>query len=364
MITEAWMEDIGTEVKNKNKSIETQTALITSDTEANRNLILNILKGIDFSESRLPEEFLNKKKDPRQSYGNFQMKVMQLIRLMENDTSVFEMDITDIDRYLFLMAKILSAAVKSGFQGTAAAARKCLTDGFIKVRSNCTVLQDEASRRQYLEKAVEYLNNCYLYISVRNMMDITNHNLQKRKKSMDEEVRHLEDAKDHVIDMMLANPELVGQLQNAFRTTYIMGGQLWSPYIRNLYEMLVQFRISESKLQYEGMLLNTETEKMFFYRNVSEKLNSLITNIPAPEDVNLMEKFGNIINSSMDEAERVDRESVRLDEMMASFENGLQAMVGDPDRQAAFAAKTYQSLEETVETRRKKHGDPSVKEDF
>ena len=124
--------------------------------------------------------------------------------------------------------------------------------------------------------------------------------------------------------------------------------------MHQLYEMLVQFRISGSNLQYEGLLLDVETKKMFFYQDVANKLNSLITTIPAPVDVNLMNKFNNIISSSVEESERVDQDAVRLDDMMMSFESSLHSLPFDSSRQATFMAKTYRSLEETVESRRKK----------
>lgn len=364
MINETWKEDIGTEVQKNNQSIESQTAQITWDTETNKRLILDILRGIDFFKSRLPQEFLSKKTDPQQLYGDFQLKIYTLIQHMEMDTSQFEMDITEIDRYLFLMAKILAGAVESGCQGTAAASRKCLTTGFMKVRANCLVLQNEASRRQYLENAVQYLNHCYLYISVKNMMDITQQNLQRRKKSMLEETQHLEDAKDDLTNMVLANPELFGQMQMALHTTFRQAGHTWSAQLQQLYEMLVQLRISGSKLQYEGLLLDVETKKMFFYQDVANKLNSMITTIPAPVDVNLMKKFDHIISSSVEESERVDQDIVRLDNMMLSFENSLQALPFDSSRQASFMAKTYQRLEKTVETRRKKQDGSEGEDEF
>ena len=124
MINETWMDDIGTEVQRNNQSIESQTTQITSDTENNKRLLLDILKGIDFFKSRLPQEFLSKKTDSRQLYGDFQLKIHTLIQYIEMDDSQFEMDITEIDRYLFLMAKILAGAIESGCQGTAASARK------------------------------------------------------------------------------------------------------------------------------------------------------------------------------------------------------------------------------------------------
>lgn len=355
MVNETWMEDIGAEIQRNNQSIETQTAQITSDTEANKRLLLKILRGIDFFHSRLPQEFLNKKTNPRQPYGDFQVKIETLIQRIENDTSVFEMDITAIDRYLFLMAKILAGAIASGCQGTAAAARKSLTTGFLKVRSNCMVLQNDASRQQYLQKATAYLNDCYLYISVKNMIDITDPNLEQRKKSMQTEYQRLEESKDHVIDMIMANPVLLEQMQHSLRTTFLQSGKTWSPMILQLYEMLVQFRISESRLNYESLLLDTEMKKRLFYQDVAGKLGARIVTIPAPEDVTLMEKFGSMINSSFEEAERADQDAARLDEMMSAFEMGLQSISYDPHRQAALTGKTYQKLEAAIAAQQGSH---------
>lgn len=354
MMNETWMDDIGTEVMKNNPSIASQTTQITSDTEANKQLILSILQKIDFFKSRLPKEFLGKKTHPQQLYGDFQLKIYRLIEKMKMDTSEFEMDITEIDRYLFLMAKILAGAVESGCQGTAAAARKCLSIGFLEVRTNCLVLHDDDSRRQYLEKSLDYLNNCYLYISVKNMMDITQQNLQSRKKSMQEESQRLEEDKDNIADMLIASPELFEQTQAVLHTTFLQAGHTWSASVQQLYEMLLQLRISGSKLQYEGLLLDIETKKMFFYQDVANKLNSLITAVPTPEDVNLMEKFRNIVSSSVEESERVDQNTVRLDDTMQEFESSLHALPFGSNRQSHFMAKTYQHIEETTEARRKK----------
>ena len=364
MISDTWMEDIDVEVHKNNRSIETQTAQITSDTQANKQLILAVLKNIDFYKSRLPKEFLSKKKNPEQLYGDFQLKIYTLIQKMETDNSLFEMDITEIDRYLFLMAKVLAGAIESGCQGTASSARMCLSTGFLKVRANCLVLQNDESRKQYLENAVKYLNNCYLYISVKNMMDITQQNLERRKKSMQEEVQHLEEAKDHLTDMVLSNPEMIGQMQAALHTTYKQAGYTWSASMHQLYETLVQFRISESKLHYEGLLLDMETKKMFVYQDIANKLKSLITTIPEPVDVNLMEKFRHIIGSSMEESTRVDQDTVRLDDIMSSFESSLQSMPSDDSHQVSFMAKTYQKLEETAQSHRKSSGASDEDADF
>lgn len=171
---------------------------------------------------------------------------------------------------------------------------------------------------------------------------------------MQEESQRLEEDKDNIADMLIASPELFEQTQAVLHTTFLQAGHTWSASVQELYEMLLQLRISGSKLQYEGLLLDIETKKMFFYQDVANKLNSLITAVPTPEDVNLMEKFRNIVSSSVEESERVDQNTVRLDDTMQEFESSLHALPFGSNRQSHFMAKIYQHIEETTEARRKK----------
>lgn len=323
------LESISGEVEKVNSSIMHQADAITSDYSDNKMIILNVLRSIDLSKSKLPAEFLQykaKEEDKNNPFrpGDFEVKLSQIISRIENDNSTYDFDISSVDKYLFLIAKILSSAVASGCTETAKAARTCFATGFLRVRKNLLIPQDEELKIQFTEKCTEYMSVCYTYVSVMNMIDITNINLIRNKSSIETEVNKIEKSKDMLADLIKSSPALIKDIREASKTTFLSAGSTWKREIVDLYETIVQMRIAESNLKFKGLRLDIEEKRLYFYREVAEKLKAYVTSVPVPEDAGLIDKVKDLFSGTLQEADRVQTDFMKLNEMMDKFTESVR----------------------------------------
>ena len=57
------LKQVQADIEKRNSSLEEQSKVITSDSRRNIRVILGLLRTIDFSASRLPPEFLEKREN-------------------------------------------------------------------------------------------------------------------------------------------------------------------------------------------------------------------------------------------------------------------------------------------------------------
>lgn len=339
----SWLAQISREVEDKNSEIVMMSQQITPDKLTNNRLIADVLRSINFTDSRIPSDKLNHKSNPKQPYGDLEYAVLMLISELDNDTEQYDFDMTDIDHYLFLMAKILDAAVRHGETETAYAARAGLMNGCFKIRKQLNIT-DTAIRNNYYQACRKYLDACYLYISVKSIIDISNDNLRIKRNDLGNEMKKLDGAKDSMTLMLKDSPELLAQIREIWTQTYMKNHLMWSKEMLELYEMMVEMRITESGLLFKGYMLESEEKHMFFYREIASKLGDIIKTIPAPEDPNMLAKMEAMMNDALQQAERIDSDFYALGQMMTSFESRLKSM-GKSAQQKKMAASTMSDLE-------------------
>lgn len=342
------MDNISADIEKVNRYIENQTAVITSDAVKNKQIIVEILENIDFSDSRLTQEFLERREKPFQKLGDFQTNINKMITAIKNDNNTFDFDITDMDCKLFLIAKILEGAIKSGCEDTAIAARVSLATGFLRIRKNLLVPKNRVSRMEFFNKSVDYLDKCYTYISVKNMIDILNVNLSQLRNSIDFEYKQIENTKDTLADMIRNTPALVDSISDVYDMTYSASGYKWNSEMVMLYEMIVQTMIAESNLKFKELRLGIEEKRMFYYKEVAANLNSFVTSVPIPEDVELMDKVQSIVSNTFREAEKVESDFKNLSDMMENFSSKIKSL-SENSRQAYFVAEAYKNIEKKVD---------------
>ena len=334
------VDNMGGRIESFNSGIISQADVITADYKKNKKAILDILCGIDLSRSKLPADFLDHKEkeaDRNNPFrpGDFQVKITGMINRLKNDNSEYDFDISSVDRYLFLIAKILAGAVASGCKETAIAARQNLATGLLRVRTNLLIPQDMDSRVRYAEKCTEYLSICYTYVSVMNMIDVTNSNIEQQKKFIEAETKKIENSKEMLADLILTSPPLAEGLREANRTTFIEAGSTWKREIVDLYEMIVQMRIAESNLKFKGLHLEIQEKRLFFYREASEKLKAYVASVPVPEDAGLMDKMQDLVSSTISEADKVQSDFLRLNDMMEKFSESVRSL-SDNSKKSEF----------------------------
>ena len=327
------LAELSREIESNNSSIVTDAGCITPDKTVNNQLMIRELLAVDFRSSRIPREILDRKRDRRQPCGDLEYSVRTMIRELQLDTKPSEIDMTETDRYLYLIIRILQNAVAQGNVETAFAARAGLMNGLLRVRNQLDT-PDRSIRDNYLRASVKYLETCYLYISVKNMIDISNGNMSIKRRQLSNEYNKLEDSKDSMVMIIKESPGLVEQLRDILGQTYLGSHYMWDERTLELYEMMVRMRIAESGLRFKGFQIETEEKRLAFLTETASKLEDIVSMIPVPEDPDILEKITGLIDDVINRAEQIDKDYDDMGRLMDSFKQRMNA-IGERSRQRA-----------------------------
>ena len=341
------LKQVQADIEKRNSSLEEQSKVITSDSRRNIRVILGLLRTIDFSASRLPPDFLEKRENIFQQYGDFETNIRKMITRMENDDYSFDIDISEIDRYLFLIAKMLAGSIASGLKETAVSARISLANGLFRIRENLKITTEPSRRDAYLEKSVMYMSNCYTYVSVKNMIDITKINLEQTKKAVVKESDALEETKNRITDVIIQTPTLMSSVIDNYSMTFAQSGRTWSRELIELFEMIIQTRIAESNVQFKAHRLELEEKRMLMLKGLASKLNGFVTSVPVPDDPNLLDKMNDIMQATLNEANEVQNDFDKLSDMVDAFTQKMNAL-SERSRQDSLAADAYRGVEKKL----------------
>ncbi len=340
----SWFDKIKKEINETNSDIETLAQNITTRKTENDRKIIQLLKGIDFVSSGLSAEILDKKTNPNQWCGDLQYAVEILINHLTHDTPRGDnIDMSEIDRSLYLIARMFEGAVIHGEVETAFAAKAGLMNGFFNIRNKIFSLDDNV-RDNYMQACKKYLDSYYLYIAVKNIIDKSNENLRRKQDNLAGEFRKLEKNKDKMAYMITVSPELVDQLSVIQQQTYLQSHFMWSPEIVDLYRMLVEFRITQSGLLFKGYLLEAEEKRIYFYKEIATKLEDIVRTVPVPEDPDILLKLQKMMEGTISKAEKIDSDFDVLGNMMNEFDKKLQS-VGRSKQQSKMFAGTWSDIE-------------------
>ncbi len=340
----SWFDKIKKEISQTNGDIEMLAQDITARKTENNRQLIQLLKGIDFVSSGLSSEILNKKTNPNQWCGDLQYAVEILISHLEHDTPRGDdIDISEIDRSLYLIARMFEGAVIHGEVETAFAAKAGLMNGFFNIRNNVFSLDDNV-RDNYMQACKKYLDSYYLYIAVKNIIDKSNENLHRKQANLSKEFRKLEENKDKMAYMITVSPELVDQLSVIQRQSYLQSHFMWTSEMVDLYRMLVEFRITQSGLLFKGYLLEAEEKRIYFYQEIAAKLEDIVRTVPVAEDPDILLKLQKMMEGTISKAEKIDNDFDVLGNMMSEFDKKLQS-IGRSRQQSKMVASTWSDIE-------------------
>ena len=341
--TVSWFDNIRKEITETNSDIEISAQEIGKSKADNNIKIINLLKSINFADSGLSQEVLNKRSNPNQWCGDLQYSAEFLIHYLENDTFRDDIDMSDIDRSLYLIAKMFEGAVIHGETETAFAAQAGLMNGFLNIRNKFFSVDDNV-RENYMQACKKYLESYYLYIAVKNMIDKSNKNLHLKQKNLSAEFEKLEENKHKMALMIMQSPQLAEQLNEVWSQNYMQSHFMWKPEINDLYKMLVELRIARSGLIFKGYMLETEEKQIFFYREIADRLEDIVRTIPVPEDPERLSKLQEMMEGSLSKAEKIDSDFDTLGNMMEDFDKRLQN-IGKTKQQSKMLESTLSDIE-------------------
>ena len=330
------IESFQSEVGESNKDLESLSGVITADATRNKQLILEVLHGIDLTSSRLPIEFLEEKKTPLQSVGDFEKKLDTIISVIEQDRTDYDFDISSLDIYLFYIAKMLDAAVAIGCTESAVAARVGLTQGYRKLRMMLNVPQSIQAKKQYLKKCSKYMHMCYTYITLLNNLDVVKRNVEQAKKSIEIETRRVEENKRSLAANIVSNPSLKRDIAMFYHYNFRETGSQWSAEMVDLYKSVVQTRIAKSNLMYKGMLVDVQLKRMIYLREAADKMKAYLMILPVPDDPDVEGAVRGVIDDTFKDAEKASSEMNRLMDMKDDFDERRKAIAASGSS-ASFA---------------------------
>ncbi len=318
----SWLQNISNTVNQNNRELEEKAVKITEENKMDGSQIISVLESINFKDSLLPEDVLELKGESSHETGDLEYARDLCVETLKDDKEPFNADITNIDKSLYMISVMFESAVRHGESEAAFAAKAGLINGIFNIRKRFHGI-DERIRDSFLAECESYLEKYYLLISVKSAADVTRRNLEQNKRKYGEEYEKLEITKDQIAEVFLENPLLQEQIREIQDQTFSSSGTYWAPELRQFYEILVQIRISESGLYFKDFMIKTMEKQLFYYQEVSGKLEDILRVIPVPEDPDMVNKVIDLVDDLFGHGKEVDDNFAKLSSMMDQLDKRI-----------------------------------------
>lgn len=153
--------------------------MITDKLAENENKFVEILDSINFKQSEIPKDILNRKKDENQSCGDLEhfAKGLKTYILTKSASSIITCDIRKIDLQLMTLLLLYKQAIENGDVNAAYAARYALIKGFYEIRGKIPQQQPNLYKH-YVESYSKYLEDWVKCLGFALLVDQNDRNVK------------------------------------------------------------------------------------------------------------------------------------------------------------------------------------------
>ncbi len=319
----AWFRD----KKNKKaQKLEAKAKMMSNSRAENELAIVNVLRGIDFTDSTLPAEKLDYKSNEAQPYGDLEFAVLDAIDLMENNTQDYSgLDISAIDSKILEIAQHLSDAVRAGNVNRAFAAKSALIVAIDRIRNSIPTVP-EMMRQDYIKTSADYLEIWTTLITSCTSLDVIEENLSTRKQSIETKQKNSEEENRKMAEKLAKDPEFNQKVSSVMDQTFIGNSTEWDTETMNIYNWLVKQRIEKSSLNFELLQYDMLIKQSGFQSKIVSDFQTKVIEVPVPTDPNLMNKYKEMVENEFKAAAEIDAQFDELGEFMDNIDQRIEMM--------------------------------------
>lgn len=317
--------------KNQKQQLKEDAAREISNNKAENEIkICNVLDGINFGTSALPAEVLDKKTNPNQPFGDIEFEIIGASQMIRNNTQDYAgLDISAIDNGIFQIANMVEQAINAGNVHTTLAACKGLSIMIGEIRNMIPNIPANL-QKGFLESTKEYAEVWVFYISNNTTLDQLEKNLNNRKTLIDKQSTKLEQEGNELAKRLRTDDKFRSQYEAIKEQSFLKDGKNWTPDMLELYKQLVDRRIAESSLRFEMLHYNMDIMKLEAQKGILDNIWTTLRNVPTANDPDLMNKYNDLIQKTLEEATKVDQEFDEFINVMNKLDAQIDQLANSP----------------------------------
>lgn len=305
----------------KQQAIERAAQEITESIAKNESKMIDALFAIDYANSNLPEEVLEKKTVETQNCGDLQYVTERIGRDLQTKPLISRVDINEIDKRLLALIYLMQEAVNQGNANMANAAKGALIRGFVNIRGKVSDIRPDVKpefTKLYVESSVKYLDEWITYIATAKTVDETESNLNVQKRKLEQaqaEVDMQKDALEAISKEEFSEDALA--LYQISHNDAPADRAKWTDAQTAMHKRLIQLAYDESILSLRKKQVELKDINLMGSKNTLEMLYSKLSLVPIVTDPNLVNKQNEIIDELIRDLAATD---VAIDEQLHKME--------------------------------------------
>lgn len=307
-----WLE------KRKDRRIQAENEaarLITNKITQNENIIMDTLSSIDFFNSKLPKEVLERKAKPEHRCGDLEYATKAIIATIKRNPQTIKMDIRKIDQKILTLVLLFKQSVEQGDEEAAYAARAGIARAVHDIRCRIPHEQPELSR-QFVDTNTEYLDQLITLVLQAQQADRTKENVERQRKLLEKAEAEYEETLDHLQNKIEKDVRIAEAYDKLNKRTHTRDRSDWTKEERELHSILVGRRMEKVNLDLKRQMLQQQETYLMTTKGKMDVLFTHAANLPIPTDPDLLNKF----------QESVDNLFKRMLETDAQIESALKTM--------------------------------------
>lgn len=302
--------------KERRAKAENEAArMITNKIAQNENIIIDTLSAIDFYNSKLPKEVLERKAKPEHRCGELEYATKAIIATLRKNPQTIKMDIRKIDEKILTLVLLFKQAVEQGDTEAAYAARASIARAVHDIRCRIPQEQPELSR-QFVEVNTEYLDQLVTLVLQAQQADRTKENVERQRKLLEKAEAEYEETVQKLTGKIQDDVNTAKAFEALSKRTHTKDRSSWTKEERELHSILVARRMEKVNLDLKRQMLQQQETSLMTTKGKMDVLFTHAANLPIPTDPDLLSKF----------QESVDNLFKRMFETDAEIENALKTM--------------------------------------
>lgn len=314
--------------EHKEALAEKAAKMVSDDTAKNETTIINTLSSIDFINSKLPDNVLNKKSNPKRGCGDLEYASKYICKRLSNP-QILAVDMRRLDEKLIAIANLFAEAVKNGDARAACAAKVAMLRGVDDIRTKVPSNNPELFN-QFIEANANYLDGWITLIEYAQKADEIESNVKDHEKDLKEFEEQREKKINELKEELQENDAIAEAFAGIVSHDSPEERAKWTKEQRDVHKRMVDRRMAEVRLQLNRLMLQQEQQTLSETISKMELLNAKLISLPIAEDPNLMNKFREQVDQLFDEIAASDAELDESLRLMDDIEGRIAQMDSAP----------------------------------
>ena len=333
---------------------EEASRLITNKLAENELQFIRKLESIDFRNSRLPAEVLQKKSDPNQPYGDLEYAARAIVSTLRKHPQVIKMDIRKFDEKLMTLVLLFKQAVEHGDERAAYAAKGGIVRGVAEIRSRIPQNQPELAT-QFVEANTNYLEQWITLVSMAQAADRMNENAKNQREICEDDVKREEAETEKLRKALLADEEKLIAFEKLLSYSASTDRSNWTPVERQVHKEMLEKRLARVHTQLSNALLLQSEQDLAITIGNLEILYAKVASLEIVVDPNLMEKFKESVDQLFQKLADSDARMEETLKFMDEIEGRLKQLDEAPGARRAREVVAEQAAQEYAKIQEKQN---------